>query len=532
MTFKFIFPVYVFIMVLLLAQIQADSKNNIIRELRSKILNRLLDTNSNVIFTYEEKYDFNREYDNLNEIEDKNNEIEESSLKNEFTNYDGQQRNNYNLKILRKHQTDRFLKIEELKEEIIQIINGANLSLKAKESLYKKIKELLDKLESNKCNLQNPNESKLIAENMEKDTFKIYKYIKPNVRTNKDRYNIIERDILKRISNYFYTFINDITALSMKYKLQCRMAVRNETELEDTNKRELNLRSREQYSINREEVKTTAVIKEKYKINLCKEYKICAGELEIFLSEFYEKLNDTVSTTLKNYGEMYVKDVNTDASVEPEIIVNTINRVIDNIEPKITAIFEMHTDALITLIKNKDWGDLNKKQLNMLLRKYIKKCTDKVTNETSRILDEEFNFLRSRLQNAIKKDIVMNVNIEMDNLGSNVNEKMCSIFDICHEKNKKKDKKNRKLQLDRKRPGYTVTNTTYNHIKDATTFKQTTIKLDSVTDFVNENSADTKTAQPTKNLDLETNSVNKIIVTRTTNAQTERRKVNTFILFQ
>ncbi|RVE49867.1 hypothetical protein evm_005460 [Chilo suppressalis] len=160
----------------------------------------------------------------------------------------------------------------------------------------------------------------------------------------------------------------------------------------------------------------------------CGNFKLCSGELKFFLLFFYNTLNNTAVSTLRNYASMYVRDVNTDTSNEKNAVVMTVNEIGDLVEQKVVEMFKKETSVL--QLDKKNGKDDNLKAL----KHYVYKVVDNTVTYIKSDLAQNLRPLKSKLQLSISQDLNVNLDLDLGNLKKVVKGSICEKFTTCNGK--------------------------------------------------------------------------------------------------
>ncbi|XP_052751056.1 uncharacterized protein LOC128200745 [Galleria mellonella] len=255
------------------------------------------------------------------------------------------------------------------------------------------------KSESLKSNIQ---KYKIVRDQIKAELAKEY------VSDNTQKSDIQIHDLLSQI-------LQDTENLSSCYKVKCKLVnrdVQNEKENSIINLDTKDLSDKQ--------------IKARRRRHKCQNFKICTNELKKFMTDFYNSLNDTAVSKLRNYASMYVSDVNTDGSNEKEAVVSLINKIVYISERKVSKIFRKET-LIFNLYENKNIEN-NIKYLRDYIKNTIIRCNDSIVNK----LDVHLKSLRARLLLTVKQDIRANLDVDLGNFERDL--KGCVDFSTCNGK--------------------------------------------------------------------------------------------------
>ncbi|CAK1550396.1 unnamed protein product [Leptosia nina] len=156
----------------------------------------------------------------------------------------------------------------------------------------------------------------------------------------------------------------------------------------------------------------------------CNRFSICSRELRNFLLDFYNFLNDTTVSLVRNYAEMYARD--TDNFLEKQSVVAAINGTSRAMEGAIVDIFVGRTNA-IRLDEAK-----NKENNIKVISDYVKGTIVEIRNVVKRLLSNELKAIKDKLSSAISADVNVNLKVDLDNLEREVLGRICFIFKFCN----------------------------------------------------------------------------------------------------
>ncbi|XP_028164018.1 uncharacterized protein LOC114355394 [Ostrinia furnacalis] len=208
--------------------------------------------------------------------------------------------------------------------------------------------------------------------------------------------------------------VKDLEVMADKYKIICKVVSNNGQEILFEN--DVGLRQGTPKDNN---------MKTKVK---CEYFKICSQELSKFMTDFYIALNDTAVSTLRNYASMYVRDVNNEDSQEKDDVASVITNLSLVAEDKTIKIFKRTTgDFQLNHVKDE-------KANIKALKSYIKNTIRDTITLIKMDLDTGLESLRVRLQQNIKKDLIVNIDVDLGNLERDLKSRICSVFSVCNGK--------------------------------------------------------------------------------------------------
>ncbi|XP_049875930.1 uncharacterized protein LOC126373735 [Pectinophora gossypiella] len=160
----------------------------------------------------------------------------------------------------------------------------------------------------------------------------------------------------------------------------------------------------------------------------CNNFKVCSQELTEFLIDFYKNLNDTAVSVVKNYAAMFLRDVSDDGYHEKERIVGLIVKVSSAAEEKVKSIFKKQLEKLKLDSNKNDYANMR------IISKYIEKTILRVKKQIHALIIPKLSSVREKLVQTIRKDIDVNMDVDLGNLEREINNKMCPNFEICNGK--------------------------------------------------------------------------------------------------
>ncbi|XP_045500452.1 uncharacterized protein LOC123697923 [Colias croceus] len=210
---------------------------------------------------------------------------------------------------------------------------------------------------------------------------------------------------LDKLQTFFSLITKDVDSLADQYNIKCVYVDK------PTYRKHQNLVYDSETDLNRHN---------------CQQFAICSNELKSFMFEFYNFLNETVVSVVRNYAEMYLRD--TDNDLEKQSIVNAINGSCGIVGKNIIDIFVKQTQS-VQLDENK------MKEANIkALSKYVKSTIAEVRNNVKTTINNELKTVSERKATPIEADINVNLKVDLDNLERDVLGRICLIFRFCNGK--------------------------------------------------------------------------------------------------
>lgn len=213
------------------------------------------------------------------------------------------------------------------------------------------------------------------------------------------------------------TMIKDMHLVSQYYKTVCSVVNVNSTTDNKTSR---------YTTVSRNEDKVPAENTEVILRNAdeCVHFKICSKELKGLMLDFYNNLNDTAVSTLRNYAAMFLRDVTQES--DKDLVIAQINKTADAIEAKVNKTFQKQIHAL-TLDKNK-----NPKANENILKDFVNITIDHVNTAVRKIIKKNMKVLNAKLQDTVTDDIHVNLDMDLGNLKRELTGRICTIFEICN----------------------------------------------------------------------------------------------------
>lgn len=323
-------------------------------------------------------------------------------------------------------------KYKRIREKIKLALINEKVSTKTFNFITKTLDDMIAKIIENRCTWKSTthNMDALQARNRVDRTISIANEWNERWASLKQDYIEYKRDkptetfpgaklfvFFEQFHDFLAHIVKDIEAMEGHYKVVCQFVER---------KKPLQIQeSKDNLRVKSVIVDKTVEAKKKHK---CKNFKICSKELSKFMTNFYNTLNETAVSTLRNYASMYVRDVNTDDSKEKESVVTVLNNISDLAEYKLSKIFRKETKHF-QLDPNKD-----KDENFRLLREYLKKTILTTKNYIKESLDTGLQSLRIRLLVTVKQDISVNLDVDLNNMERDLKNGICSSFSLCNGK--------------------------------------------------------------------------------------------------
>ncbi|CAH0720492.1 unnamed protein product, partial [Brenthis ino] len=301
-------------------------------------------------------------------------------------------------------------KYKKLREKIDKALLKESVSHKTKQLVSKTLDDMIRKMLGNQCQwktnvrTEKTREPHSIADRWNKGVHKIKNLLLKFFSKNKNARRDDISSAMDSIQVLLNSVADDIDIISKRYKIQCEFipkhtnALRNKWDGADI-----------------EEGK-------------CADLVICSGELNEFMHRFYRALNDTATNVIRNYIEMYMRDVASDRN-EKRKIIKQLKKLADNLEVKVQEIFVTETQKL-RLDENKR----TEENLNHLSH-YVRHSIRNVKSLANDVIKTKLYKSTDKVTAVIIDDIKVNMDIDLGNLEREFVTKICSMFHICNGKN-------------------------------------------------------------------------------------------------
>ncbi|CAH2092653.1 unnamed protein product [Euphydryas editha] len=312
-------------------------------------------------------------------------------------------------------------KFKKIRENINKALMNESVSDKTKNLVIETLDDLIKKLVGSQCkwkrNLraEGYEEPAIIANRWNRGLHTV-KTIISSVLKNDSSVLRRNNDVPKFLDNLqilFRSISKDVDMISKKYRIQCEFVPKNRL-----------------YSVNSAENEVNALRnswnKPDDEDNQCQNIVICSNELTEFMRNFYISLNDTSVSVIRNYGEMYARDVISDDENESNVLITLLNNVSVNIEGSVKNIFIKETiDLQLDKDKNID-SNIN------ALSNYVKNTIEYAKASMKRTLKAELVVMSEKIQVVVYDDIKVNIDVDLSNLEREIITKICNVFRLCN----------------------------------------------------------------------------------------------------
>ncbi|KAL4714317.1 hypothetical protein ACJJTC_009669 [Scirpophaga incertulas] len=330
---------------------------------------------------------------------------------------------NVNNSLSRKdpYQTD-LEKYRNMRQKIQEALTDESVSKKTQHMVTKTMDQMIAQLIGNKCTWKSSSNKEMFRVNQgisnsidssywKTQFWKLKSYLLNSLRSSKDEDVSKEKlySFFEKFRNYFSDIIKQSDSISDRYKIVCKVI---DTE---NNKNTKALRQNIHYTkIN--------------KHNACDNFKICSKELDLFMSDFYKLLNDTVVSIFRNYAEMYKKDVNNDDLSEKTHVVAVINNMSSFTEDRLNIMYKKE-------ISKFEPDKLKDKKINIkIIKSFVKKILSNTNVHIKKSLKKVITPFRGSLQISLQKDLEHNLDTDLDRIKADVIKKICPKFSTCNGK--------------------------------------------------------------------------------------------------
>ncbi|CAH4030205.1 unnamed protein product [Pieris brassicae] len=309
----------------------------------------------------------------------------------------------------KKYQSKHNAKYMRLRKKIDRALKKELISDKAHDLVIKTLDNLIGKLVGSQCNWKNKG-TQIHTPNMLNDLWnKEWKRLKNNYL---QKLKVNDEKQIGELTSFFdglYTFfsfiIKDMGLLSNMYKIKCKyMDKPIYRKLEDF------------------ECDSDSDVHN----NDCKRFVICSKELKNFMLDFYNFINDTTVSVIRNYAEMYVRD--TDNFSEKPTIVSSINTTSIKMEKAVVDIFIKNTKAFKLDSKQSKEGNIK------YLSNYVRATISEIKTIATSYLRNELKDTKAKLSTGIKDDLNISLKVDLENLQREVLGRICFVFRFCNGK--------------------------------------------------------------------------------------------------
>lgn len=160
----------------------------------------------------------------------------------------------------------------------------------------------------------------------------------------------------------------------------------------------------------------------------CRIFIICSDELRDFLTITYNYLNKTAVATFQDYIAMYMKDVQKQTKPSHNVISSELDYLSTSAENEVKKIFINELEHF-TLDENK-----NKIENIQHIKDFIKATTVKIKSRLFMLVNDHLNAVKIKVKlfSTVKKDLIVNLKMNMDNLCQLIGDKICEYFVLCN----------------------------------------------------------------------------------------------------
>ncbi|CAG9564893.1 unnamed protein product [Danaus chrysippus] len=323
--------------------------------------------------------------------------------KTDMTNND----TNYNL------LKNNIKKYKKIREKIKKSLTDESVSEKTKTFVLKTLDDLSKDLIHGRCSGQSMRSQKnsepyLIAnkwnEGWRHIKNSIFSFLSSNFRKSSDIPKYIDNlhMLLKKISK-------DADLISKKYKIQCEFIPKiSYLSTESSNPLRLNWDSTD------------------LEEDRCQRTIICSNELKDFMFKFYQTLNDTTVSVLKNYEEMYTREVSADDAREKQTIIHLLARASDDVKTAVK-------DVYLKEIRKFKLHESKNHEANInLITEFIKKNVENVKEKIRKMLRARLSNIRDKVALVIQDDVKVNLDVDLGNLEQEFTKRICAAFRLCN----------------------------------------------------------------------------------------------------
>ncbi|XP_050347549.1 uncharacterized protein LOC126771611 [Nymphalis io] len=322
---------------------------------------------------------------------------------------------------LNKDKEDEFKnhlkKYKKIRDKINRALIKESVSDKTQKLIVKTFNDLIRNLVGSQCkwkrNLRADgyDEPAMIADRWNQGFNKLRKILTKLFKNDLRRNDDVPL-FLDNLQAMFNSVSKDVDTISKRYKIQCEFVPKYRS-----------------YPLRKvENVSNTLRNSWDNEEDRCQNIVICSNELKEFMQSLYLTLNDTSISVIRNYAEMYSRDVTRDDENEKDNVITSLNTLSAKAIGNIKEIFIRETKKL-TLDKGK-----NKDANINALSNYVKNTVENVKESIKSDLNTEIVTLGEKIQTVLSNDISVNLVVDLDNLEREFNSKICSIFRFCNGK--------------------------------------------------------------------------------------------------
>ncbi|CAF4928844.1 unnamed protein product [Pieris macdunnoughi] len=311
----------------------------------------------------------------------------------------------------KENQSKHNAKYIRLRKKIDKALKKELISDKAYDLVIKTLDNLIAKLVGSQCNSKNKG-TRIRTPKILNDLWnEEWKRLKNNYL---QKIKVNDKEQIRELKSFFdglYTFfsfiIKDMGFLSNRHKIKCEYMDK---------------------PIYREHGDFECDSDSENHNNDCKRFVICSKELKNFMLDFYNFINDTTVSVIRNYAEMYIRD--TDNFAEKPTIVSSINTTSIKMEKAIVDIFIKNTKAIKLDSKQSKEGNIKS------LSNYVRATISEIKNNANNYLGNELKGTKAKLSSGIKDDLNISLKVDLENLQREVLGRICFAFRFCNGKYK------------------------------------------------------------------------------------------------
>lgn len=306
-------------------------------------------------------------------------------------------------------------KYKKIREKIKKSLTEESVSEKTKTFVLKTLDDLSKELINGRCSGKSmrseQNKEPYLLANKWNEGWRhiknsVYSFLTGNFRKSSDIPKYIDNlhVLLKKISK-------DADLISKKYKIQCEFIPKiSYLSTESSNPLRLNWDSTD------------------LEEDRCQRTIVCSNELKDFMFKFYQTLNDTTVSVLKNYEEMYTREVSADDAREKRLITSLLARASDDVK---TAVKEVY---LKEIKKFRLHESKNHEANIILISDFIKKNIENVKEKIRKMLRARLSNVRDKVAVVIQDDVKVNLDVDLGNLEQEFTKRICATFRLCNGK--------------------------------------------------------------------------------------------------
>ncbi|XP_045775195.1 uncharacterized protein LOC123874067 [Maniola jurtina] len=308
-------------------------------------------------------------------------------------------------------------KYKKIREKINKALTKESVSVKTKNLVVKTLDVLIKTLLSSQCKWKSravksekpsdiANKWNKGLQNIKDVLLSFLKNRSVPTRRNDDVLNF-----LNALKIMFRSITEDVDVISKKYKILCDFVPKEHNYPKDA----MNANAlRDNWDITDLEE------------DRCRNIVVCSNELKEFLRNFYFTLNDTNVSLLKNYVDMYTRDVIVENENEKDIIISILNKITTGLEEGIIKVFVKETQKLMLDKEKRNHANVN------ILSNYVANTIKTVQDFAKQLLKSELLVLRDKILAVILDDLNVNLDVDLGNLEREFVRKICAMFRLCN----------------------------------------------------------------------------------------------------